>query len=165
MSSKTPLHPRVQRRKTVDQQATVDEILQVVADQGRRYSLSQADYTAQKRLAFVSTRQRRLTSDSSYCDDSASSCTSSSDLSNSPPPPTRQSGISSLSDDGRVFEWSSAPRSLPPLNRVKAQRLPRPPPLETNFDERQTNCSKNHSRPMSARGQRSQPRQHRGLTI
>lgn len=165
MASTTQCYPRVPRKKTLEQQAVVDEILQVVADQGRRFSLSRTDYSVQKRIECGLRRQKRLTSDGSSFDDS-SSCASGSDLSTSPPP-TRQSSISissSSSDDGKMFEFSSRPRTLPPLNRSRTQRPFRPTPPKLDFDEeREINCSSRLSRPMSARGQRSRPQ--RGFTL
>lgn len=163
MASTTQHYPRVPRKKTLEQQAVVDEILQVVADQGRRLSLSQTDYSVQKRIEFGLRRQKRLTSEGSSFDDS-SSCTSSSDLSSSPPP-TRQSSISSFSDDsGKMFEFSSRPRTLPPLNRSRTHRPCRPTPPKFDFDEeREMDCPSRLSRPMSARGQRSRPQ--RGFTL
>ena len=163
MASTTQHYPRVPRKKTLEQQAVVDEILQVVADQGRRLSLSQTDYSVQKRIEFGLRRQKRLTSEGSSFDDS-SSCASGSDLSTSPPP-TRQSSISSFSDEsGKMFEFSSRPRTLPPLNRSRTHRPGRPTPPKFDFDEeRELNSASRLSRPMSARGQRSRPQ--RGFTI
>ena len=163
MASTTQSYPRVPRKKTLEQQAVVDEILQVVADQGRRISLSRTDYSVQKRIEFGLRRQKRLTSDGSSFDDS-SSCASGSDLSTSPPP-SRHSSISSFSDEGgKMFEFSSRPRTLPPLNRSRTHRPFRPTPPKIDFDEeRETNCASRLSRPMSARGQRSRPQ--RGFTL
>lgn len=162
MASTAQSYPRVPRKKTLEQQAVVDEILQVVADQGRRLSLSQTDYSVQKRIEFGLRRQKRLTSEGSSFDDS-SSCASGSDLSTSPPP-SRHSSISSFSDDGKMFEFSSRPRTLPPLNRSRTHRPFRPTPPKIDFDEeREMNCASRLSRPMSARGQRSRPQ--RGFTL
>lgn len=165
MAPTAPCYPRVPRKKTQEQQAVVDEILQVVADQGRRFSLSRTDYSVQKRIECGLRRQKRLTSDASSFDDS-SSCASGSDLSTSPPP-TRHSSISinsSFSDDGKMFEYSSRPRTLPPLNRNRSHRPARPTPPKQDFDEeREISCSGTLSRPLSARGQRSRPQ--RGFTL
>lgn len=165
MASKAQTYPRVPRKKTLEQQAVVDEILQVVADQSRRKSLSQTDYSVQKRIEIGLRRQKRLTSDGSSFDDS-SSCASlcGSDLSTSPPP-SRQSSISSFSDEGgKMFEFSSRPRTLPPLNRSRTHRPFRPTPPKIDFDEeREMNCASRLSRPMSAHGQRSRPQ--RGFTL
>lgn len=162
MASATQCYPRVPRKKTLEQQATVDEILEVVADQGRRISLSGADYRTQKRIELGLRRQKRLTSDASSFDDS-SSCASGSDLSTSPPP-TPHSSTSSFSDDGKMFEFSSRPRTLPPLNRSRTHRPFRPTPPKLDFDEEgEINCASRLSRPMSARGQRSRPQ--RGFTL
>lgn len=161
MASTTHCHPRVPRKKTLEQQAVVDEILQVVADQGRRLSLSQTDYSVQRRIEFGLRRQKRLTSEGSSFDDS-SSCTSASDLSTSPPP-TRQSSISSDEGNSKMFEFSSRPRTLPPLSR-RTHRPFRPTPPKMDFDEEiEMNCGSRISRPMSARGQRSRPQ--RGFTL
>ena len=162
MASTAQSYPRVPRKKTLEQQAVVDEILQVVADQGRRISLSRTDYSVQKRIEFGLRRQKRLTSEGSSFDDS-SSCASGSDLSTSPPP-SRHSSISSFSDEGKMFEFSSRPRTLPPLNRSRTHRPFRPTPPKIDFDEeREANCASRLSRPMSARGQRSRPQ--RGFTL
>lgn len=162
MASTTQSYPRLPRKKTLEQQAVVDEILQVVADQGRRMSLSQTDYSLQKRIEFGLRRQKRLTSEGSSFDDS-SSCASGSDLSTSPPP-SRHSSISSFSDEGKMFEFSSRPRTLPPLNRSRTHRPFRPTPPKIDFDEeRETDCASRLSRPMTARGQRSRPQ--RGFTL
>ena len=163
MASTTQHHPRVPRKKTLEQQAVVDEIRQVVADQGRRISLSQTDYSVQKRIEFGLRRQKRFTSEGSSFDDS-SSCASVSDLSSSPPP-SRQSSISSFSDDsGKMFEFSSRPRTLPPLNRSRTHRPFRPTPPKFDFEEdREMNSGSRQSRPMSARGRCSHPQ--RGFTI
>lgn len=157
-------YPRLPRKKTSEQQATVDEIMEVVADQGRRLSLSRTDYSVQKRIEPSLRRQRRLTSDASSLDDS-SSCTSLSDISTSPPP-TRQSSISSISDDGsKMFEYSSRPRTLPPLNRNRTHRPRRPAPPKFDFEEEgeMLDSASRLSRPMSAMGQRSRPQ--RGFTL
>lgn len=164
MASATQNYPRVPRKKTLEQQAVVDEILQVVADQGRRLSLSQTDYSVQKRIEFGLRRQKRLTSEGSSFDDS-SSCTSTSDLSSSPPP-TRQSSISSFSDESsKMFEFSSRPRTLPPLNRNRAHRPCRATPPKFDFDEERemVDSAGRLSRPRTARGQRSRPQ--RGFTL
>ena len=162
MASTAQSYPRVPRKKTLEQQAVVDEILQVVADQGRRISLSRTDYSVQKRIEFGLRRQKRLTSEGSSFDDS-SSCASGSDLSASPPP-SRHSSISSFSDEGKMFEFSSRPRTLPPLNRSRTHRPFRPTPPKIDFDEeRETNCASRLSRPVTARGQRSRPQ--RGFTL
>ena len=163
MASTTQTYPRLPRKKTLEQQAVVDEILQVVADQERRRSLSQTDYSVQKRIEFGLRRQKRLTSEGSSFDDS-SSCASGSDLSTSPPP-SRHSSISSFSDEGgKMFEFSSRPRTLPPLNRSRTHRPFRPTPPKIDFDEeREMNCASRLSRPMTARGQRSRPQ--RGFTL
>lgn len=164
MASTTQRYPRVKRKTTLEQQAVVDEILQVVADQGRRKSLSQTDYSVQKRIECGLRRQKRLTSEGSSFDDS-SSCTSASDLSTSPPP-TRQSSISSISDDSsKMFEFSSRPRTLPPLNRGRTHRPNRPTPPKFDFDEEREMMDRTSrlSRPMSASGQRTRPQ--RGFTL
>lgn len=159
-------YPRLPRKKTFEQQATVDEIMEVVADQGRRQSLSRADYSAQKRIETGLRRQQRATSDSSSFDDS-SSCTSLSDISTSPPP-TRQSSVSSISDEGgntKMFEFRSRPRTLPPLNRHRTHRPCRPTPPKFDYEEETEilDSASRLSRPMSAIGQRSRPQ--RGFTL
>ena len=159
-------YPRLPRKKTSEQQATVDEIMEVVADQGRRQSLSRADYSAQKRIEIGLRRQQRATSDSSSFDDS-SSCTSLSDISTSPPP-TRQSSVSSISDEGgstKMFEFRSRPRTLPPLNRSRTHRPCRPSPPKFDYEEETEilDSASRLSRPMSAAGQRSRPQ--RGFTL
>ena len=154
MSHKIPHNPRLQRKKTLEQQETVDLILQVVADQGRRHSLSQVDYSVQNNLESGLTRIRRLHSEGTISDDLSSCCTSGSDLSNSPPPKTQDSGISNQLGRPNVFHWRSAPRILPPLNCVRAQRSSR----QTHDNERARNCLPQRiSRLKSARGTGSRP--------
>ena len=165
MASTAQHYPRIPRKKTLEQQAVVDEILEVVADQGRRLSLSRTDYSVQKRIEFGLRRQNRLTSEGSSFDDS-SSCTSTSDLSTSPPP-TRQSSISSFSDEtsSKMFEFSSRPRTLPPLNRNRTHRPCRATPPKFDFDEEREmmDSAGRLSRPRTARGERSRPQ--RGFTL
>lgn len=163
MEAAPQIYPRVPRKKTSEQKAVVDEIMEVVADQSRRLSLSRTDYRVQKRIEIGLRRQKRVTSDGSSFDDS-SSCASSSDLSTSPPP-SRQSSVSSFSDEGgKIFEFSSRPRTLPPLNRSRTHRPCRPTPPKFDFDEeREINCASRLSRPMSAMGHRTRPQ--RGFTL
>lgn len=179
MNTQTTLHQPPQRKISPKQQQSVNEILDLVADQTRKISLSEADYRAQKRIQRKTSQNGEYEGEELYFDDSSSYATSNSSVRSYSPPSTQESNSSSLIWDtsldlehkrhlstGDLF--GKNPRGLPPLEPIKAMKRPTRPPSRLGttrepFENDEHVELKKPARPMSARGQRTLPRA-RGLT-
>lgn len=169
---------RVVKSKTKEDQIVVDEILQVVADQGRKLSLSSTDYQFTKEISRHSDARYSRENRNCYFDDS-SSCTSRSDLSYTPPS-TQESAYTSLSEgtgrdmlrkchsmDMQDEQNEIRMPKLPPLNPHRIKRPSRPaPPRQSPINEAlEESGVKRPVRPKSAHGQRTVSTRHRVATI
>ncbi|XP_031560952.1 uncharacterized protein LOC116296966 [Actinia tenebrosa] len=174
MNSQTTLQHPPQRKISPKQQQSVNEILDFVADQTRKISLSEADYRAQKRIQRKKSQNGEY-EDEEYIDDSSST---SSVRSYSPPLAQESSSSSLFWDTSLNLEHKKHlstgdllgknPRGLPPLEPIKATKKPTRPPSRLGttrepFENDEHVELKKPARPMSARGQRTLPRA-RGLT-
>lgn len=177
MSSHKAVKLKLPKKKSPEQQAVVDEILQVVRDQGRRISLSNTDYRIQKRLDVIPDHLSAL-ADVFKPDDSESSCANSSDLSYSPPGTAHDGNFQCFFDsDSEAPETLTRRnrRNLPPLDPRKMRRPARPlPPQKTClvegsradtdievWAESSWPVKPKLVRPKSSRGIRSRPRCYR----
>ncbi|EDO32066.1 predicted protein [Nematostella vectensis] len=166
------LQPR--RKISLKAQQSVDEILQLVADQGMKKSLSGTDYRIQKRLERMAS-QSEMDSEESFDDLRSFTTGSSSSLGYYSPPRTQESEFSGISwgssearkgscRDGSANNYKAS--QLPPLNPGKIKRPSRPAPRSPTRDvlpvEEHVQL-KRPPRPSSARGPRTVPRM-RGLT-
>ena len=164
MSSNGVARPRLIKKSSPQQQAVMDEILRVVSDQGKRMSLSPADYRLQQQVNWKTGPTETIK------DDSGSWCTSSSDLSYSPPGTPLEFNTAYISESDSEQPVNSVARNerrsthgLPPLDPMKVKRPTCPPAAQSRKDS--TEGSENNDqeawpvrpkvpRPKSARGYR-----------
>lgn len=171
---------RVMRSKTKEDQIVVDEILQVVADQGRKSTLSSTDYQFTKNIS-KRPDTRYSSENNNCCFVNSRSCTTLSNLSYTPPS-TQESAYTSLSEgSGRDMLRKSHSMDmqdrhngvrmpkLPPLNprRINRPSRPAPPrqsPIHVN-DALEGSGVKRPVRPKSAHGQRTVSNRHRVVSM
>ena len=168
----TSVH-RLVKSKTKEDQIVVDEILQVVADQGRKLSLSSTDYQFTKDISNRPDARDSSENRNCYFTDSRS------DLPYTPPS-TQESAYTSLSEDSgrdllmRLHSMDTPDgqngiriSKLPPLNPHRMKRPSRPaPPKQSPINEAlEESGVKRPIRPKSAHGQRTVSNRHRVASI